>query len=407
MLRSMKRTRCNKGFSLVELIVVIAIMAILVGVAVPVYSMYIEKSQISSDKTTVGSIVRTMEIAGKGGTFSFADVEQAGTNGLQIPLGFIMITNEPDSNGNYVQILKTDDDTVNANADTIEKILTEAYGTDYAKELKLQSDTWNDSTIPTLFSQADEVFGKVQTLSNLLYTTSQIPVVGTAIANKLDKNANYTSGADIVYAVAKGVTAMDQETFVGHWMNANTEGINAAFGLGTKTTEYYAAARRAYNEAFAAYINANSDHSQHATAIAQCGEGIANITVPKTICKTMFETDTIKANWYSSEGLLNDQAQQCTDCKTLYEKYHQSEECRQNAIAFYKAMVTIAETGRDDNGETNLSNYNDYVKSFSALYKNVETAFQNTDSESVVVLTLYLQNGIVVTDASPMRILEN
>lgn len=34
----------NKGFSLVELIVVIAIMAILVGVAVPVYTQYISNA---------------------------------------------------------------------------------------------------------------------------------------------------------------------------------------------------------------------------------------------------------------------------------------------------------------------------------------------------------------------------
>lgn len=46
----------NKGFSLVELIVVIAIMAILVGVAVPVYTSYIDKANVSVDKQYLGEL---------------------------------------------------------------------------------------------------------------------------------------------------------------------------------------------------------------------------------------------------------------------------------------------------------------------------------------------------------------
>ena len=45
----MKKLFNKKGFSLVELIIVIAIMAILVAVLVPVMIKWIEKSQISSD----------------------------------------------------------------------------------------------------------------------------------------------------------------------------------------------------------------------------------------------------------------------------------------------------------------------------------------------------------------------
>ena len=56
----------NKGFSLVELIVVIAIMAILVGVAVPVYTSYIEKSQISKDKQTVSEVAHALQVYAAG-----------------------------------------------------------------------------------------------------------------------------------------------------------------------------------------------------------------------------------------------------------------------------------------------------------------------------------------------------
>lgn len=46
----------NKGFSLVELIIVIAIMAILVGVMAPQLIKYIEKSNVSADMQMLGAI---------------------------------------------------------------------------------------------------------------------------------------------------------------------------------------------------------------------------------------------------------------------------------------------------------------------------------------------------------------
>lgn len=53
----------NKGFSLVELIVVIAIMAVLMVVLAPAMLRYVEKSRIQKDASAVGEIINAANIA--------------------------------------------------------------------------------------------------------------------------------------------------------------------------------------------------------------------------------------------------------------------------------------------------------------------------------------------------------
>lgn len=58
----MKKEMNNKGFSLVELIIVIAIMVVLIAVLAPQYLKYVEKSRVASDQTTVVEYINAMQV---------------------------------------------------------------------------------------------------------------------------------------------------------------------------------------------------------------------------------------------------------------------------------------------------------------------------------------------------------
>lgn len=52
----------NKGFSLVELIIVIAIMAVLVAVLAPQYMRFVERGRAESDRTNYEAIVSAFQV---------------------------------------------------------------------------------------------------------------------------------------------------------------------------------------------------------------------------------------------------------------------------------------------------------------------------------------------------------
>ena len=53
----------NEGFTLIELIIVVAILAILVGILAPQYTKYVEKSRRSADMSNAKEIETTLRLA--------------------------------------------------------------------------------------------------------------------------------------------------------------------------------------------------------------------------------------------------------------------------------------------------------------------------------------------------------
>ena len=62
MFKLLNKKKNNKGFTLVELVIVIVILAILVGILAPQYTKYVEKSRKSADASNMDEIIKAIEV---------------------------------------------------------------------------------------------------------------------------------------------------------------------------------------------------------------------------------------------------------------------------------------------------------------------------------------------------------
>ncbi len=155
----------NKGFSLVELIVVVAIMAVLMTVLAPMLLKYVEQSRLQKDNSAIAEIANAIEIAMANET----------------------INNSVDATGVVIEI--TDGDTANKKAKTVTFSSTDTNA--LIKELSTVIGTYTTTSNTYRDLEADIEI----TVTN---TNGVVKVSVTGWINKVGGEASTTSNPKVL-----------------------------------------------------------------------------------------------------------------------------------------------------------------------------------------------------------------
>ncbi len=198
----------HEGFTLVELIIVIAILAILSSVAVAGYSAYIEKANKQADRTLISEVAHALELH--------------------------YYSNPDAGNGGWV-LLSADGSEINADAFG-DAAMTAAFGSDWKNVVKLSWSGWTTSA--TFNAVSNMTAAEAEAIKNSSFVTAGVSETISQVSTMTGNLFNFVTGklntepedlyGDMVANFATGAT--DEEK------NANFQAMCNQFGIPLNST---------------------------------------------------------------------------------------------------------------------------------------------------------------------------
>ena len=418
--RITKTLRAKAGFTLVELIVVIAILGILAGVGTVGYSGYIKKANMAADQQLAAGVKNALELA----TY---------TNPAGLTGGVVLSTEEGgtkylDATGNVVtsgNIVSAIEAAFGANPDLRLKYSGWAGAKTTANAIA-HFKTWEGTALEGLVSGDDLVTpsfkNEVDELYDLIETTSI--EVGDGLG---------VSGAELIKGAASltmGSTALNSpEAFASAWGSMNWDSkylmkdsdgssYNAdsiqSSDAGTELLQNAvanAAVIKARNTSLATYLRNNNVSEEVCAAIENCtlknSRGEATI-IPQDVTS------------YGIDGALSDagvtiDADQMQDITNYIFEYTgmtlvdgipqqptgddlKNTQIYKDGLAYYAMMNTIEATPDNDDGDdaTYWENMRDAVSTYGKIARG-EITLDELDAFYGGLTTAAADNGVIIT----------